>query len=121
MRPSTLRRMLFPESIVAVLAGAVQGRGLWLVTEVTDAGKDHGQIKAVCGVNHLLVANRASRLDHSGGAGPGDFLHAIRKWEESVRSRHCAFHGKHGLHGPDLAGIHTRHLSRAYAHALSIA
>src|SRR3989337_1421710 len=40
-----------------------------LVSEVPDAGEEHGDVVLVCRLDDFLVAHRAARLDHRGGAG----------------------------------------------------
>src|SRR3546814_5944356 len=39
------------------------------VPEMADAGEDHGEAVLVGGGDYLVVADRAARLDHGGGAG----------------------------------------------------
>ena len=81
-----------------------------LVPEVPHAGEHHRQAGLVGGGDHLLVADRAARLDHRGRAGLGRGEQAVGEGEEGVggdrradrarlgpaigsRPLRCAFHG----------------------------
>src|SRR6266849_2817424 len=89
-----------------------------LVTEMTDARESHRQSLLVGRGDDLLVAQRASGLDHRGGAGPGDHVETIAKREEGVGRAHGASRLE-----PNLASPHHReprrvdavHLARAHA------
>src|SRR5262245_63507271 len=61
-----------------------------LVTEMTDAREHHGEPLLVSRGDDLLVAERASRLDHRGGAGPGYHVEPVAERKERVRCAHGA-------------------------------
>src|SRR5512140_2731092 len=91
---------------------------LRLVTEVTDAGEDHGYHQAVGGFNHVVVAYRAARLDHCADAELRRFLDPVGEGEECVRRHDTTFHGEHGLRAGQLHRIDAAHLPGANAHKL---
>jgi hypothetical protein len=55
------------------------------VLEVPDAGEHHGNARVVGGLDHFVVAHRATGLDHRGGAGLDRDQQAVRKREERIR------------------------------------
>jgi len=59
-------------------------RRLRSVPEMTHAGKDHGDIVFIGGVNDLLVPHRSPRLDHRRDAHLGGTVETIAKREEGV-------------------------------------
>src|SRR5439155_24602135 len=59
--------------------------GDWiLVPEMPDAREHHGDAVLVGGLDHLVVAHGAARLDHRGGAGLDTGEHAVGKREERI-------------------------------------
>src|SRR5215475_14355921 len=60
------------------------------VPEVPRAGEHHGDAVVVGGLDHLVVAHRAARLDHRGGAGLDSHQEAVREWEEGIGGDHRA-------------------------------
>lgn len=54
------------------------------VQEMPDAGEDHGHSEAVGGSDHVVVADRAARLNDGNRACFGGFFDAIGEWEKSV-------------------------------------
>src|SRR5207302_2944100 len=55
-----------------------------LMQEVADAGEDHAEAPAVCGGNHVRVADRTARLNDRGRTGFGCFLDAIGKRKKCI-------------------------------------
>jgi len=47
-------------------------------------GEHHGDAVLVSGLDHLVVADRAARLDHGGGAGFDAGEHAVGEGEERI-------------------------------------
>jgi len=60
------------------------------------AGEHHGDAVLVGGLDHLVVAHRATGLDHRGGAGFDRDQQSIGKREEGVGRHHRAFGHWHG-------------------------
>jgi hypothetical protein len=83
------------------------------VAEVTHAGEDHRQTGFVGGLDDLIVAHRAARLDHHGRASFDSGQQAVGEGEEGVRGDRAAlgvdigkavgFGGFLGLGGGDAA------------------
>ena len=96
-----------------------------LVPEVTLAGEHHGQVGAVGGLDHLLVAQRAAGLDDGAGAGFGGRQKTVGKGEEGIGSDHRALgsgtvaaggaHRVPALLRGDTRGVDTAHLAGADA------
>ena len=78
--------------------------------EVADAGKDHGQAEAVGGGDDVGIADRAARLNHSGGAGFGGFFDAVGEGKERVGS-HDRAGGKIAPSSRRSHGIDAAHLA----------
>ena len=57
----------------------------FLVQEMPYAREHHGHAKAVGSGNHVVVADRASRLNHGDRPGFGGFFDAIGEREECIR------------------------------------
>src|SRR6266567_1813393 len=94
---------------------------IFLMTEVADAGKEHGQAQAVGGGDDFGIALRTAGLNDGGSSGFGDFFNAIGEGEEGVGGGDGAFQRELGLHGADFGGIHAGHLSGADADGLTVA
>src|SRR5947208_681155 len=77
----------------------------FLMSEVSDAGKDHRQAQAVGSLDHFLIAHRAARLDHCSRARLRNLLNSIGKRKESVGSCDGAFQREHSFHRTDLARV----------------
>ena len=60
------------------------------MTEVAEAGEDHGDALLVGGGDDFGVAHRAARLDDGGGAGLGQHVEAVTEREEGIRGHHAA-------------------------------
>ena len=52
--------------------------------KVADAGKNHCEIVLVCGGNHLVIADRAARLDHRRNPVTRGFINAVTKRKERI-------------------------------------
>src|SRR6267142_2644575 len=89
--------------------GGLIGRSR-LVTEMTHAREDPRAPLLVGRGNDLLVAQRASGLDHRGGAGLRDYVEPVPARKERVGRAHGA-----GRREPDLPGAHHREPRRVDA------
>src|ERR1039458_1769306 len=77
-------------------------------------GEDHSQSQPVRGVDRLLVAYRASRLNNGGSPSFGDFLDAVRKGKKSIGGGHRTLQRQLRPHRAQLAGIDAAHLPGPY-------
>ena len=91
------------------------------MAEVPYAGEYHRDSQPVCGLDHGVVAHRASGLDHSGGTGLHDGLKAIWEGKKCVRGCYRAFEGQNRLHRSETRRIHATHLPGADADRLTAA
>ncbi len=88
------------------------------MTEMADAGEDHGNAAVVGGLDDFLIADGAAGLDGAGGAGLGGGDEAIGEWEKGVTGYDAAGEGKAGVLGlpdGDAGGVDARHLAGADA------
>src|SRR5258708_20696803 len=77
------------------LAGGVRGSEIsMVVSEVSDAGKDHRHLTIVGRLNDLIVADRAPRLNDCGCPCLRGSNQSIRKWEKRVTCDCTALQGK---------------------------
>ena len=75
----------------------------FLVQEMPYAREHHGHAKAVGSTrNHVVVADRTSRLNHGDRPGFGGFFDAIREREECIRRNDASAPGKICSHYRDL-------------------
>ena len=61
-----------------------------LVFEMTEAGGHHGHVVSIAVFDGIVVAYGASGVYHGCDAGFVGYLHTVSKWEEGIRSHHCA-------------------------------
>ena len=89
--------------------------------EVANPGEDHGQSQAVgCG-NHVLVLDRASRLNDCGCACSRNCLKPVGKGEESVGGSNGTASGSTAFMRPEFGGVNAAHLPCADANGLAVA
>src|SRR5215472_10859774 len=91
------------------------------MAEMAYAGEYHGGAEAIGGVDDLLVAKRAARLNEGCSAVAGGFFHAIGEREECVGSDDAALERKDSFHRSELDGIDAAHLSGADGERLTSA
>ncbi len=60
--------------------------------------EDHGQIMLIGSLDHLLIPDGPSRLNHSRHAGLRSGIHAVSKREEGVRGHDTPFDRQLGFH-----------------------
>src|SRR5262249_43323173 len=82
------------------------------MTEMPDAGEDHGDVVPVASGDGVGIADRTTRLSDCGDARLRRLLDVVREWEESVGSQHRAAAALPGLLHRLLNREHTAHLSR---------
>jgi hypothetical protein len=73
------------------------------VTEVADAGEQHGQAEAICSRDDFGIALRAAGLDDRRRSGFGDFFDAVGKREKGVGGGDSAFQRSWAFMAPILA------------------
>jgi UMF1 family MFS transporter len=59
-----------------------------LMSEVAHAREDHGEARCVGRGDHLVVAQRATGLDHRGSTGFDEYLDPVVEGEKRIRRRH---------------------------------
>ena len=91
------------------------------MTEVADAGKDHGHTELISCMDDLGVTHRAAWLNDRCGACLGDGLEAVGEWEEGVGGGYAAGEREDGLHGSEAGGVDAGHLAGPYAYGLAVA
>ena len=91
------------------------------MTEVADAGKDHGHTELVSCMDDLGVTHRAAWLNDRCGACLGDGLEAVGEWEEGVGGSDGAGERENGLQSAEACGVDAAHLAGADANCLAMA
>ena len=62
-----------------------------LVTEVAHAGEDHSKACFIGSIDHVLILDGTTWLDHAGCTRFSRLKQTIREWEECVRRSNTAF------------------------------
>src|SRR2546428_580233 len=84
--------------------------------EMADAGEDHGEVGAVGGGDHLVVAYRSAGLCDGGDTGARRLLDSVRKREEGIRPENGAACLLPGALGGDADRIDAVRLPHANPH-----
>ena len=93
------------------------------MSEMTHAGKDHGDMVFVGGGNDFIITHGAAGLNDGGNAGLSSGIDAIPEREKGIRSHdgtgnHQAFVG--GFDAGDTGRIHAAHLPCADTDGLAV-
>ena len=92
------------------------------MTEVADAGEDHGYVEAVPAAS-MTSGSRdgTSGLDDGGGSGPSYGFEPIGEGEEGVGGSYGSGEGEDGLHRAEACCVHAAHLACADSDGLAVA
>ena len=82
------------------------------MSEVARSGEDHSDPRLVCSLNHLFIADAASRLDDRLNARLSGLIHTISKGEKCIRCQDASLNRSSGLLNRDANRIHSAHLPR---------